>query len=87
MVDKTTFELLKKTVAEMDTINGAIKDSHDLTTARVLEPVLGEVDYSELSSISQAKLDELVDTFLAHVRNVFENELDSKAMDIKQLKS
>lgn len=87
MVDKTTFELLKKTVGEMDAINGAIKDSYDISTVRALEPVLGEVDYDSLSSVNQAKLDELVGTFLAHVRNVFENELESKAMDIKQLKS
>jgi hypothetical protein len=87
MVDKTTFELLKKTVGEMDVINGVIKDSFDVSTARALEPVLGEVDFDYLSSVNQAKLEELVGTFLAHVRNTLENELELKAMDIKQLKS
>lgn len=86
-MDQSAFELLKNTVAAMESINGAIKDLDGMSPARMLEPVLGEVDYDGLSPVAKAKFEELASNMIMHVRNVLESELDIKAEDIKQLKS
>lgn len=86
MVDKSAFELLKKTVAEMDSINSAIQDSYSMSPERVLEPVLGDIEFDELGPITQAKLTDLVTNYLMHIRAALENEMNDKALDIQQLK-
>lgn len=83
----TIFELLRKTVDEMEIINAAVNDSHDMTPEEVLKSVFGEIEFDGLSDVTKTKLNDLVEMYLGHVRAALECELESKMLDIRQLKS